>query len=337
MDSQRRIQINAPAGNLQSLIAGTQAGADSVYIGFQSVTNLRNLPGLNFSVDEAAEAVDYAHRHGASVHVTVNTLPTDDLLEECFRAVDDADKIGADAVIAADLAVLEYAHKKHPRLELHVSCIAGLTDPSAFRFYQDEFGVKCIVLPRVLSVDEIAVVRQETDLLLEVMVFGVLCANYDGRCCLSSYITGTGAHSAGACAPAEFVRFEETANGDTKLELNGIVINDFVAAGERVYPTPCKGKYRNLLTGRRTHSFQDPCCLNALPLLPKLAAAGVDIVKIEGRQRSPAYVRMVTGLWREAIDSLSGPEAFDIGRYEDKMPASVFEGMTGSTGALGDS
>ncbi len=102
MRSENKIQLNAPAGNLPSLIAAVDAGADSVYIGFQSPTNLRNLPGLNFSLAEVAEAVDYAHQRNSRVHVTVNTLPMDHQLKECFHAVDDAVEVGADAIIAAD-------------------------------------------------------------------------------------------------------------------------------------------------------------------------------------------------------------------------------------------
>jgi putative protease len=335
MGSENKIQLNAPAGNLPSLIAAVDAGADSVYIGFRSPTNLRNLPGLNFSVEEAAEAVQYAHRHGAKVHVTVNTNPTDHQLEECHRAIDDADHVGADAVIAADCAVLEYARNRHPRLEIHLSCIAGAADLAAIRFYREEFGVSCVVLPRVLSLEQIAALRWQTDVLLEVMVFGVLCANYDGRCCLSSFITGTSAHSIGACAPAEFVQFEETKAGRTTIRLNGIVINDFVAAEERTYPTPCKGKYFNSAVGCRLRAFQDPCCLNALPLLPEIAAAGVDIVKIEGRQRSLAYVRFITGLWRKAVDALSQQEDFDYQLYGSTAIESMLEGTISSLGALG--
>ncbi len=99
MYSSRAIQLNAPAGTLPCLMAAADAGADSVYIGFRSPTNLRNLPGLNFSVEEAAEGVRYAHQRGAEVHVAVNTLPRDHELQECCRAVDDASAIGADVVI----------------------------------------------------------------------------------------------------------------------------------------------------------------------------------------------------------------------------------------------
>ena len=335
MHSENKIQLNAPAGNLPSLIAAVDAGADSVYIGFRSPTNLRNLPGLNFSIEEAAEAVEYARQHGVKVYVTVNTHPMNHQLEECLRAVDDADDVGADAVIVADLAVLEYARNKRPSLEIHLSCAAGAADPASVRFYREEFNVSCVILPRVLSIEQIAALRRETDVLLEVMVFGVLCANYDGRCSLSSFITGTSAHSIGACAPAEFVRFEETKEGSMSLWLNGIMINDFVGAEQRTYPTPCKGKYYNAFVGRRLQAFQDPCCLNALSLLPKLAAAGVDVVKIEGRQRSLAYVQFITGVWRNAIDGLSQREDFDYQTYENMALESVLEGMASTLGALG--
>ena len=329
-----RIRLNAPAGNLPCLIAAVDAGADSVYIGFRSATNLRNLPGLNFSLEEAAKAVEYAHRRGVEVYVTVNTHPLDHQLEDCFRAVDDADALGADAVIAADWAVLDYARSVHPRLEVHLSCLAGAADAAAVRFYHEEFGVSCVILPRVMSLEQIAALRQETDVLLEVLVFGVLCANYDGRCYLSSFITGRSANSMGACAPAEFVEFEETAEGGMVLKLNGMVINDFGPGTQRTYPTPCKGRYHNPATSRRDYAFQQPSCLNALSLLPELAAAGVDIVKIEGRQRSLAYVRLVTKVWRSAIEALNGQEAIDYPMSPNMGMESLLEGNAGTLGAL---
>ncbi|MFQ6034411.1 MAG: peptidase U32 family protein [Sedimentisphaerales bacterium] len=348
MYSEKKIQLNAPAGNLPSFIAAVDAGADLVYMGFRSPTNLRNLPGLNFSVEQAQKAVQYAHQHGRGVHVTVNTYPTDTQLKECFRAVDYAHDIGADAVIAADWAVLDYTRNRYPDMEIHLSCVAGVADPAAIHFYRKEFGINCVVLPRVLCLEQIAALRRQTDVLLEVMVFGVLCANYDGRCCLSSFITGASAHSIGACAPAEFVQFKETEEGRLSLKLNGIVINSFAATEKHTYPTPCKGKYYNPAVGRWLHAFQDPCCLNALSVLGKLAAAGVDIVKIEGRQRSLAYIQLVTSAWREAIDSLSQRENFDPQKHKGPQPKkmsagspknmsldSILEGTAGSLGALG--
>lgn len=334
MHSDSGIQLNAPAGTLPSLMAAVDAGADSVYIGFRSPTNLRNLPGLNFSVEEAADGVKYAHQRGAKVHVAVNTLPQDHQLRECFRAVDDADDIGADAVIAADLAVLEHASLKHPHLELHLSCVAGAADIGAIRFYSEALGVRCVVLPRMLSLQQIAALRGETDVLLEVMVFGVLCPNYEGRCSLSSFITGMSANSVGACAPAEFVEFEETEEGGLGLKLNGVLINETLDGEPCTYPTPCKGKYYNATIGRLLPAFQEACCLNAMPLLPELASTGVDALKIEGRQRSVGYVRLVTRVWRAAIDALRESGDMDPQGNWERDLKSVMEGQACTVGAL---
>ena len=332
MNNRNQIQLNAPAGDMPSLMAAVDAGADSVYIGFSSPTNLRNLPGLNFSLEQAAKAVQYAHKRGAKVYIAVNTHPTDRQLDKCFRAVDNADDVGADVLIAADLAVLEYARDKHQRLEIHLSCSAGVTDPEAIRFYQEEFGVTCVVLPRVLSIEHIAALRRRVDVLLEVMVFGVLCANYDGSCCLSSFITGASANSVGACSPAQFVQLEESKEGQVIQKLNGLVINEYLGSQKRTYPMPCKGKYYNSSRDIWPHTFQDLCCLNALPVLPELAAAGVDIVKIEGRQRSLAYVRSVTSVWRSAIDALGGAENVDPHIFESTALDPVLEGTAGTLG-----
>lgn len=335
MRSNNQIQLNAPAGTLPALIAAVDAGADSVYVGFRTATNLRNLPGLNFSIEEAAEGVGYAHRRGVKVFITVNTCPADHQLEECFRAIDSADDIGADAVIIADWALLEYARARRPRLAVHLSCVAGAADAGAVCFYREEFGVDCVILPRVMSLEQIGAVRSETDVLLEVMVFGVLCANYEGRCCLSSYITGISANSVGACAPPELVEFEEADDGRMILRLNGIAIDDFATGEQRTYPTPCKGKYHSPAAGRRLRAFQDPCGLNALSLLPEIAAAGVNVVKIEGRQRSLAYVKLVTSVWRDAIDELARPGARgkSFSRYAELQ--SLIEGNKSTLGALG--
>ena len=330
-----KMRLNAPAGRLPSLIAAVDAGADSVYIGFQSPTNLRNLPGLNFSVEEAAEGVEYAHRQGAEVYVAVNTHPLDGQLEACFRAVDDAVAVGADALIAADWAVLEYARTRHPRLTLHLSCLAGAADSASIRFYQERFGVTCVILSRVLTVAQIAELRRTTDVLLEVMVFGTVCANYDGRCHLASFITGRSANSLGACAPAEFVRFEEVEPGRTVIRLNGIKINDLAADESRPYPTPCKGKYRNVCTGRTHCAFQECSSLNALSLLPELAAAGVDMVKLEGRQRSSTYVREATRAWRAAIDGRTDTPSTAWDTPQNANLDLVLEGQSGTTGVLG--
>jgi putative protease len=302
--SDRCLRLSSPAGTLEALKAAVEAGADAVYFGFRTASNLRNIPGLNFSVDEARQGVRLAHEAGARAYVTVNTYPTDDLLPVCLAAVDDAVSIGADAVVATDLAVLDYACSKYPELDIRLSCQAGAADTDSIGFYRERFGICGVILPRVLSLAEITEIRESTDIELEVFGFGSLCANYEGRCYLSSYITGVSANNVGACAPAEMIELEEGSSGGTLVKLAGVLIDIQEPGVARPLPTPCKGLYRNGATGQLCRAFQEPASLNAMPLLRELAEAGVNAIKMEGRQRSETYVRDVTAAWRGAIDRL---------------------------------
>ncbi len=301
----RRIEINSPAGTLEALEAAVEAGADAVYFGFRSASNLRNIPDINLSIEEAREGVRFAHRAGVRAYVTVDTYPTDDLLPMCLAAVDDAAEIGADAIVAADLAVLDHAAQEHPDLEIRLSCQAGAADASSIAFFRDRFGIRAVVLPHVLTLEEITEIRKSTDVELEVFGFGSLCANYEGRCYLSLCITGASANNTGACAPVEMIELEEGPSGGTIVRLAGTVIDIQKPGAARSFPTPCKGLYRNGVTGRLCRSFQEPASLNAMPLLRELAEAGVNAIRIEGLQRSAMYVRDVTAAWRRTIDQRS--------------------------------
>ncbi len=302
--SVRLLRLSSPAGTLEALKAAIEAGADAVYFGFRTASNLRNIPGLNFSVEEAREGVRLAHEAGSRAYVTVNTYPTDDLLPVCLAAVDDAVGIGADAVVATDLAVLDYACSRYPELDIRLSCQAGAADADSIAFYTERFGVCAVILPSVLGLAEIAEIRESTDVEIEVFGFGSLCANYEGRCYLSSYITGVSANNVGACSPAAMIELEERPSGETLVRLAGVLIDIQEPGGAKALPTPCKGLYRNGATGRLCRAFQEPASLNAMPILRELAEAGVNAIKIEGRQRSATYVHDVTAAWRGAIDRL---------------------------------
>jgi len=167
------ISLRLPAGTPASLKAAVDAGADAVYTGLASATNARSFPGLNLSADELAEGVAYAHARGCEVYVASNIHPQLNV-DACLGAVDAASEAGADAVIVSDVAVLEYAAARHPNLRRHLSCIATATSAAAINLYRDHFGIECAVLPRVTSVADIAEIRAETDVEIEVFVFGVL-------------------------------------------------------------------------------------------------------------------------------------------------------------------
>ncbi len=293
------MELLCPAGNLPALKAAVDNGADAVYIGLKDDTNARHFAGLNFTEKKLQEAVDYVHRHGRKLHIAINTFARPDGYARWQRAVDMAAQLGADALILADLAMLEYAAQRYPQLERHVSVQASATNEEAIRFYQRNFEVGRVVLPRVLSMHQVKQLARTSPVPLEVFAFGSLCIMAEGRCYLSSYLTGESPNTVGACSPARFVRWQQTAQG-MESRLNDVLIDRYQDHENAGYPTLCKGRY--LVDDVRYHALEEPTSLNTLELLPELLAANIASVKIEGRQRSPAYVSQVARVWRQAID-----------------------------------
>ncbi|MCV0429691.1 MAG: U32 family peptidase, partial [Roseibium sp.] len=297
------MELVCPAGTPAALRAAADAGADAIYCGFANETNARNFPGLNFSPDELSDGVAYAHQRGAKVLVAINTFARAGDVEIWQQAVDDAARCGADAVIAADIAVLDHAASKHPDVRLHLSVQAAANSPEAIRFYAETFGVKRVVLPRVFSVPEIAALNREIDVETEVFVFGGLCVMTEGRCSLSSYATGKSPNLTGVCSPPDHVDYHEDETGRLQARLGGFTIDSFEAGQAAGYPTLCKGQFSAM--GKSGYLFEDPVSLNAFELLDDLAKAGVTALKIEGRQRGKAYIAGVVKAFRQAVDGLS--------------------------------
>jgi putative protease len=297
------LELVCPAGTPAALRAAVDAGADSVYIGFRDETNARNFPGLNFSRDEARDGLAYAHGRGRKVFVTINTFPTAGNPDPWHRAVDDAAALGADALILADIGLLEYSTQNHPGTRRHLSVQASASNLEAIAFYHRAFGVKRVVLPRVLTVEEIGRLNGQLPVETEVFAFGGLCPMAEGRCSLSSYVTGKSPNTRGVCSPADHVRFLER-GGDLVTRLGGFTINISGAGEPAGYPTLCKGRF--VVGGRALHVFEDPTSLDVMALLPELAAAGVRALKIEGRQRGRAYIAEVVAAFRRAVDACAG-------------------------------
>jgi len=295
------MKLICPAGSLPALFAAVDNGADAVYLGFRDATNARAFPGLNFSPDDLARGLAHARRNGCEIYLALNTYPTPETLNRAFDAVDRASDLGADALIIAELAVLEYAASHYPDLPRHLSVQGSATTAAALAFYHDHFGIRRAVLPRVLAMQQVEHLARTAPVELEVFAFGSLCIMVEGRCQLSSFATGKSPNCDGVCSPPEAVEWAETAEGRA-VRLGGLLIDRFAEHERAGYPTVCKGRYR--LGDRVVHALEEPVSLNTLELLPALAAAGVTAVKIEGRQRSPAYVAQVTRIWRQAIDRL---------------------------------
>ncbi|KLW01062.1 U32 family peptidase [Klebsiella aerogenes] len=292
------MELLCPAGNLPALKAAIENGADAVYIGLKDDTNARHFAGLNFTEKKLQEAVSFVHQHRRKLHIAINTFAHPDGYARWQRAVDMAAQLGADALILADIAMLEYAAERYPHIERHVSVQASATNEEAIRFYHRNFDVARVVLPRVLSIHQVKQLARATPVPLEVFAFGSLCIMAEGRCYLSSYLTGESPNTVGACSPARFVRWQQTPQG-LESRLNEVLIDRYQDGENAGYPTLCKGRY--LVDGERYHALEEPTSLNTLELLPELMAANIASVKIEGRQRSPAYVTQVAKVWRQAI------------------------------------
>jgi len=323
------MELVCPAGNLPALKIAVDNGADTVYIGFGDDTNARHFAGLNFNEDRANQGVEYAHARGRKVYVAINTYPQPSGWQRWTDAIDRAARIGADAVILADIGLMAYAKNSHPEMNLHLSVQGSATSYEALDFYCQNFNVKRAVLPRVLSVAQVKKAIENSPVEIEVFGFGSLCVMVEGRCILSSYATGRSPNTYGACSPASHVEYIEN---DIQLEtrLGGVLIDSYEKHEPAGYPTLCKGRFETM--GNTYYALEEPTSLNTLDILPELQKIGVKAIKIEGRQRSPAYIRTVTKTWSEALKQL------DRGHYQTKSEwnralSEISEGFQTTLGA----
>ncbi|EJD6048106.1 U32 family peptidase [Providencia rettgeri] len=325
------MELLCPAGNLPALKAAVDNGADAVYIGLKNDTNARHFAGLNFTEKKLHEAERYIHNRKRKLHIAINTFAHPNGYERWQNSVDLAADLGADALILADIAMLEYAANKYPHIERHVSVQASATNTEAIRFYERNFQVHRVVLPRVLSIHQVKQLAKNSPVPLEVFAFGSLCIMAEGRCYLSSYLTGESPNTVGACSPARFVRWQQTEEG-MESRLNNVLIDRYQKDENAGYPTLCKGRY--LVDEQKYHVLEEPTSLNTIELLPELMAANIASVKIEGRQRSPAYVTEVTRIWRQAIDRFkSNPNNFVTDPKWLKALGGLSEGSQTTLGA----
>jgi len=184
------------------------------------------------------------------------------------------------------------------------------------------------VLPRVLTLAEIAALNRECGIETEVFAFGGMCVMAEGRCQLSSYVTGQSPNTHGVCSPASHVRYEQR-DGRLLSRLADVTVDGFSTGEPAGYPTLCKGRFA--ANGRLGHLFEDPVSLDMLGSIPQLVAAGVRALKIEGRQRGKAYVARVVGEFRRAVDAAlaGGKAAAPAGALADQT-----EGRRSTQGAF---
>ncbi len=297
-------ELICPAGTPAALRTAVDAGADAVYCGFQNATNARNFPGLNFTPEELEKSVAYAHERGAKVLLAVNTFPPAGKFGLWKEAVDAGARLGVDAFIVADIGVADYVARQYPDRRLHLSVQAAASSPEAIRFYCENFGVRRVVLPRILTVPEIRAIKKEIPCEIETFIFGNHGLMVEGRCSLTNYVTGLSTNMDGVCSPAADVEYVRDEAGNMTTRLGPYTIDRFACGETAGYPTICKGRYRAPHRDDGYYAFEEPVSLNLSRLLPELMAAGVNAFKIEGRQRSRAYVSRVVRAFRQAVDDV---------------------------------
>lgn len=267
-------ELLAPAGSLEKLKVAFLYGADAVYVGGKNFS-LRQYAD-NFTAEELAEGIDYAHERQKKVYVAVNIFAKNADFPEAEKYFKYLERIGADAVLITDPGLIALCKKTAPGLEIHLSTQANTLNKYAVRFWAEQ-GVKRVVLARELGYEEIKEIAEyNPDVEIECFVHGAMCVSYSGRCLLSNYLSERNANR-GECVQACRWRYELTAYGrdGDKLELT----------------EDEHGAY--ILNSRD---------LNLLKELNKLSEAGVKSFKIEGRMKTVYYLATVVNAYRRAMD-----------------------------------
>lgn len=285
----RRPELLIPASNLEVLKVAVMFGADAVYIGGEAF-GLR-AKAKNFSKEDMAAGIRFAHEHGVRVHVTVNILAHNDDLEGVREYLCELKELKPDALIIADPAIFEMAKEICPDIERHVSTQANNTNYGTYNFWWKQ-GAKRVVSARELSLKEISEIRKHIpeEMEIESFIHGAMCISYSGRCLLSNFFTGRDANQGACTHPCRWK----------------------YAVVEEKRPGQYMPVYEN---ERGTYIFnsKDLCMIEHIP---EMVEAGIDSFKIEGRMKTALYVATVARTYRLAIDDyLKDPKL-----YEEHMP-----------------
>ena len=300
-----KVELLAPAGNLEKLKMAIIYGADAVYLGGEEFGLRANAD--NFTRDQLIEALDFAHSRGKKVYVTMNIIPHNDDFPGMPNYIRSLTELGVDAIILSDPGVYALVKEISPNMEIHLSTQANNTNYMSAKFWYDH-GVKRIVLARELSINEMGEIRKNipSDLELEIFIHGAMCISYSGRCLLSNYMTGRDSNC-GLCAHPcrwQYHLVEEKRPGE-------------------YFPV-----YENE-RGTFIFNSRDLCMIE---YLPQIINAGVTSLKIEGRMKSAYYVATVVKAYRQALDSyyeMGSNYKFDTKWLEEVSKASHREFTTG--------
>ena len=269
-----KYEVLSPAGDLECLISAVNFGADAVYLAGKQF-GMRTA-SKNFTDEQLAQGIEYAHDRGVKVYITCNTLPRSSELAELPKFMETAQSLGADAFIIADLGVMEYAKRYAPKVDIHMSTQVGIVNfATANALYK--MGAKRVVLAREMSLKEIAELKANIpeDLEIEAFVHGAMCISFSGRCIISSYMTGRDANRGDCAQPCrwKYHLYEENRQGQyfpVEEDENGTFL----------------------------YNSRDLCMIEHIP---ELLEAGVTSLKIEGRAKSAYYTSVITHAYKNAV------------------------------------
>lgn len=300
----RPVELLIPASSLEVLKIAVIYGADAVYIGGE-VFGLR-AKAKNFSMEDMAEGIQFAHEHGVKVYVTANILAHNGDLEGVREYFTQLKEIKPDALIISDPGIYTIAKEICPEIERHISTQANNTNYGTYQFWWNQ-GAKRVVTARELSLNEIAEIRKNIpdEMEIETFVHGAMCISYSGRCLLSNYFTGRDANQGACTHPCRWK----------------------YAVVEEKRPGEYLPVYEN---ERGTYIFnsKDLCMIEHIP---ELIDAGIDSFKIEGRMKTALYVATVARTYRKAIDDyLESPELYkkNMDWYKEQISNCTYRQFT---------
>jgi len=286
----KKVELLAPAGDLEKLKMAVLYGADAVYLAGEEF-GLRTA-SANFTFEEMKEGIDFVHENGKKAYLTMNIIPHNDDIVNAPGFIEKAASAGIDAVIVSDPGMFSVIKKTVPDIDIHISTQANITNIETVKFWHS-LGASRVVLARELSLNEIKEIRVNIpeNMELEVFVHGAMCISYSGRCLLSNYMTGRDSNK-GDCAQ------------------------------------PCRWKYQLMEEKRPGEYFpiqedergtfifnsKDLCMIRHIP---ELISSGVSSLKIEGRVKSAFYVATVVKAYRDAIDAYYNNQPFDEKWFEE--------------------
>ena len=264
----KKLELLAPAGNFESLIAAIQNGADAVYIAGMRFGARAN--ASNFDNEELIQAVNYAHERNVKIYVTVNIIINDDEIEDCIKYIDFLYNCDVDAVIVQDIGIADLISRYFPDFEMHASTQMSISNSIDGLFYKN-MGFRRLVVARENSIQEIESIKSSSDLEIEAFVHGALCLSYSGKC-LFSFMQGGRSGNRGNCAQPCRMKYSLTSDKGIKLHENKFVL-----------------------------SMKD---LSTITNIKQIAGGCIDSLKIEGRMKRPEYVATVVRNYRKALDGI---------------------------------